>query len=90
MNNKKKTLILIGLFAVLMIGASVLYNNLSANYTLDSLVVDSNESDTQNPTNESTEDSSSADNTKTSSDDSSEKSSSENENQRRKSRHRYR
>ena len=80
MNNKKKTIILIGLFAVLMIGASVLYNNLSANYTLDSLVVDSNESDTQNPTNESTEDSSSADNTETSSDDSSEKSSSENEN----------
>ena len=55
MNNKKKTLILIGLFTILMIGASVLYNNLSTNYTLDSLVVENNnlntatnESDNQN------------------------------------------
>ena len=48
MNNKKKTLILIGLFAVLMLGASVLYNNLSANYTLDSLVVENNASNSTN------------------------------------------
>lgn len=55
MNNKKKTLILIGLFAILMIGSSILYTNLSANYTLDSLVVENNnlstatnESDNQN------------------------------------------
>ena len=46
MNNKKKTFISIGLFAGLMIGASVLYNNLSANYTLDSLVVENNNSNT--------------------------------------------
>lgn len=37
MNNKKKTIILIALFIVLMVGASVLYNNLSANYKMDSL-----------------------------------------------------
>ena len=48
MNNKKKTFILIGLFAFLMIGASVLYNNLSANYTLDSLVVENNNSNSAN------------------------------------------
>ena len=44
MNHKKKTLILIGLFAILMIGASILYNTLSANYTLDSLIVENNNS----------------------------------------------
>ena len=37
MNSKKKTLILIALFIVLMVGASVLYNNLSANYKMGSL-----------------------------------------------------
>lgn len=37
MNNKKKTIILIVLFIVLMVSASVLYNNLSANYKMDSL-----------------------------------------------------
>ena len=42
MNNKKKTLILIGLFVLLMAGASILYNNLSANFELDSLVVENN------------------------------------------------
>ena len=40
MNSKKKTLILIALFIVLMVGASVLYNNLSANYKMDSLTVE--------------------------------------------------
>ena len=42
MNNKKKTIILIAVFIILMIGASVLYNNLSANYKPDSLVVENN------------------------------------------------
>ena len=37
MNNKKKTFILITLFIVLMVGASALYNNLSANFDMDSL-----------------------------------------------------
>ena len=37
MNNKKKTIILIAIFIVLMVGASVLYNNLSANYKMGSL-----------------------------------------------------
>lgn len=46
MNNKNKTLIFIGLFAVLMIGASALYNSLSANYTLDSLVLENNNTNT--------------------------------------------
>lgn len=40
MNSKKKTLILIALFIVLMVGASVLYNTLSANYKMDSLTVE--------------------------------------------------
>ena len=42
MNTKKKTFILIALFAVLMIGASILYQNLSANYKMDSLTVENN------------------------------------------------
>lgn len=37
MNNKKKTIILIALFIVLMVSASILYNTLSANYKMDSL-----------------------------------------------------
>ena len=40
MNNKKKTIILIVLFIILMVGASVLYNTLSANYKMDSLTVE--------------------------------------------------
>ena len=40
MNNKKKTFILIALFIILMVGASVLYNNLSTNFEMDSLVVE--------------------------------------------------
>ena len=39
MNSKKKTLILIALFIVLIIGASILYNSLSADFELDSLSV---------------------------------------------------
>ena len=39
MNSKKKTLILITLFIVLIIGASILYNSLSADFELDSLSV---------------------------------------------------
>lgn len=42
MNNKKKTLILIILFILLIAGASILYNNLSANFEMDSLVTDNN------------------------------------------------
>jgi len=42
MNTKKKTFILIALFAILMIGASILYQNLSANYKMDSLTVENN------------------------------------------------
>lgn len=54
MNGKKKTLILIALFIVLIAGASILYNNLSADYKMDSLVAENtseattNESDTTN------------------------------------------
>ena len=46
MNNKNKTLIFIILFAVLMIGSSILYNNLSTNFKPDSLVVENHTSDT--------------------------------------------
>ena len=47
MNSKKKTIILIVLFVVIMAGASVLYNKLSANYEMDSFVVE-NDSTTSN------------------------------------------
>lgn len=50
MNNKKKTLILITLFIVLMIGASVLYNSLSKNYQPDTLLTENDKSDS-NPNN---------------------------------------
>ena len=40
MNNKKKTLVLIALFIILIVGASALYNTLSANYKPDSLMVE--------------------------------------------------
>ena len=40
MNNKKKTLLLIALFIILIVGASALYKTLSANYKPDSLVVE--------------------------------------------------
>ena len=47
MNNKKKTIILIALFIVLMVGASVLYNNLSADYEMNSLAVKDDAGDTK-------------------------------------------
>lgn len=40
MTNKNKTLILIALFVILIAGATVLYNNLSADYKPDSLMVE--------------------------------------------------
>ena len=52
MNNKKKTIILIAVFIILMLGASALYNNLSENYKPDSLVVENNTgevTETNNP-----------------------------------------
>lgn len=42
MNGKKKTIILLGLFIVLMVGASFLYQRLSENYKMDSLISDGN------------------------------------------------
>lgn len=42
MNNKKKTIILVVLFIVLMAGTSVLYNNLSKNYQPDTLLTENN------------------------------------------------
>lgn len=50
MNEKKKTLILIGLFVVLVAGASVLYNSLSKNYQPDSLLAENNTSNTDSNT----------------------------------------
>ena len=46
MNNKKKTIILIALFVILMVGASVLYNNLSKNYQPDTLLSENDKSNT--------------------------------------------
>ena len=46
MNSKKKLIILIGLFFILMVGAFALYNNLSTNYKPDSLIVENNNSKT--------------------------------------------
>lgn len=54
MNNKKKTIILITLFIVLMVGASVLYNNLSADYEMNSLAVEDGAGDTKYPNSAST------------------------------------
>ena len=51
MNNKKKTIILITLFAVLMIGASILYNKLSLDFKMDSLVIEEGIETTNNTTN---------------------------------------
>lgn len=47
MNNKKKTIILIGLFTLIMVGASILYNNLSANFEMDSLVTENDSATNQ-------------------------------------------
>lgn len=52
MNGKKKTIILIGIFVVLMIGSSVLYNNLSANYEMDSLASTESSTSTEDNTSE--------------------------------------
>lgn len=46
MNEKKKTLILIGLLVILVAGASILYNSLSENYQPDTLLAEDNTSDT--------------------------------------------
>ena len=63
MNEKKKTLIIIGLFVILVAGASILYNSLSKKYQPDTLLAEDNTSDTAaNETNsdtDSTEDTSS-------------------------------
>ena len=42
MNEKKKTLILIGLLIILFVGASVLYTSLSKNYQPDTLLTENN------------------------------------------------
>ena len=59
MNEKKKTLILIGLFIILVAGASVLYSSLSKNYQPNTLLVEENTSnstaDESTPNTESTE-----------------------------------
>lgn len=59
MNEKKKTLILIGLFVILVAGASVLYSSLSKNYQPNTLLVEENTSnstaDESTPNTESTE-----------------------------------
>ncbi len=90
MNSKKKTIILIGLFIVLMIGASVLYNSLSADYKMDSLVVENsneilndNNNSSNTAVNDSNKDTSNTNTNKTenSSNTSSEESASENESQ---------
>ena len=46
MNGKKKTFILIALFVILMVGASVLYNSLSKNYQPDTLLSENDKSNT--------------------------------------------
>ena len=56
MNNKKKTIILIALFIILMVSASVLYNNLSANYKMDSLTVEDNAGKVTNTNNSDSSD----------------------------------
>ena len=71
MNSKKKTLILIVLFIVLMVGASVLYNSLSADFTLDSLSVEEGVESTDDTTNTAANDSQSSENNGNNSEDSS-------------------
>ena len=60
MNSKKKTIILIALFVILMVGASVLYNSLSKKYQPDTLLSEENLSDTDS-INETASNSSNAD-----------------------------
>ena len=71
MNSKKKTLILIVLFIVLMVGASVLYNSLSTDFTLDSLSVEEGVESTDDTTNTAANDSQSSENNGNNSEDSS-------------------
>ena len=54
MNNKKKTIILIVLFIILITGASALYNSLSKNYQPDMLLTEENlsNSDSNKPDND--------------------------------------
>lgn len=80
MNSKKKTLILIGLFVIFMVGTSVLYNNLSANYKMDSLVIENAATDASSDSNANSSDTA-ANESETSTDDSSssEKTASENQ-----------
>ena len=70
MNSKKKTLILIVLFIVLMVGASVLYNSLSADFTLDSLSVEEGVESTDDTTNTAANDFQSSENNGNNSEDS--------------------
>lgn len=78
MNNKKKTIILIALFIVLMAGASVLYNNLSKNYQPDTLLTENSNSDIDSGNTASNETNSNTDATENTNQ--SEDSSSENKN----------
>ena len=55
MNHKNKTLILIGLFVILIAGASVLYNNLSADFKMDSLMIQEGNNQTTNTNNSETQ-----------------------------------
>ena len=61
MNNKKITIILIVLFIVLIIGASALYNHLSADYKMDSLTVEDNAEEVTDTNNSDSSDNTSAD-----------------------------
>ena len=78
MNNKKKTIILIALFVVLMAGTSVLYNNLSKNYQPDTLLTENSNSDIDSGNTASNETNSNTDATENTNQ--SEDSSSENKN----------
>lgn len=72
MSSKKKTFILIALFIVLMVGASVLYNGLSADFTLDSLSVAEGVENTDDTTNTAANDSQTSENNGSNSEESSE------------------
>lgn len=72
MNSKKKTLILIALFVVLMVGASALYNGLSANFTPDALSVADGIESTDDTTNTAADNSPTSENNGSNSEESSE------------------
>lgn len=69
MNNKKKTLILIGLFVILIVGSSVLYNNLSTNFQMDSLAVEEGAKETNTADTAAANNSQSAENATSTSED---------------------